>query len=600
MADVSTLIFNRIKRLDNRLANQIAAGEVVERPASVVKELLENSIDAGASRIEVDIERGGARLIRVTDNGCGVVKEDLSLALSRHATSKISSSSDLAAIDSLGFRGEALASIGSVSRLRFISRTKDSDFAWQATAEGRDMLVDIQPASATVGSRIEVRDLFYNTPARQKFLRAEKTEFGHIEEIFKRHALSNFETAFILKHNHKVIKRVPAGSDRKNYLKRIESICGKAFAEQAIPFNCQHDGIIITGWLGGVNFHRSESDIQYVFINGRPVKDKMLNHAIRQSYQGLLPPGRMPTFVIFLTIDPAKIDVNVHPTKHEVRFDEQRMVHDLLVKSVSDALGDETRLGAIAGDINPAGGLSHQSNQSPVKQHSVDQNSPNEYHYSNIIPVRNRAMGVGYSQVSYPPNHSMNFDTDEVSGNPKDEPKVENKLRLENGIWIVLIANNAYMVDEQELLQQHIVFLIDAVNRGEDDSENKSKLSKPLLFPHKIKLDSTQLEELPTLSLLQNLGFVFEPAEPDGILLQQIPNWLTGVDKQIIFDCFAKWIQCFTNNNFSAVYRSVHPLPTQMVDYLLNQSDFCLSSSSASKTITADLAKSLFVGEDSA
>ncbi len=597
MADPSSPIFKRIKRLDNRLANQIAAGEVVERPASVVKELLENSIDAGASRIEVDIERGGTRLIRVTDNGCGVVKEDLSLALSRHATSKISTSSDLAAIDSLGFRGEALASISSVSRLCFTSRTEDSDFAWQANAEGRDMLVDIQPASATIGSRIEVRDLFYNTPARQKFLRAEKTEFGHIEEIFKRHALANFETAFILKHNHKVVKRVPAGSDPKDYLRRIESICGKAFAEQTIPFECQHDGIKITGWLGGVNFHRSESDIQYVFINGRPVKDKMLNHAIRQSYQGLLPPGRMPTFVIFLSLDPAKIDVNVHPTKHEVRFDEQRMVHDLLVKSVSDALGGESCLASFDDDLKPVEPLVHQSDPIQSNQGSENQNPAINYHHSKNVSVRNRAMGVGYSQVSYQSTYSKNIVNTDLSDEPQKEWLVKNKLRLENGIWIVLIENKAYLVDEQELLQQHLTFLINVGKRSKEASEKKRKISKPLLFPHKIKLDRSELEELSTLELLKNLGFIFEPAEADGILLQQIPNWLIGVDKQIIFNCFAEWIQCLVDKNFAAVYCSIQPMPSQMFDHLLNQSGFCLATNHCTKTITADLAKRLLVGD---
>lgn len=601
---MSSQIFNRIKRLDNRLANQIAAGEVVERPASVVKELLENSIDAGASRIEVDIERGGTRLIRVTDNGCGVVKEDLSLALSRHATSKIFTTSDLAAIDSLGFRGEALASIGSVSRLYFTSRTKGSDFAWQAIAEGRDMQVDIQPASATFGSRIEVRDLFYNTPARQKFLRAEKTEFNHIEEIFKRHALANFETAFILKHNHKVVKRVPAGCDRKDYLKRIESICGKAFAEQTIPFECQHDGIKITGWLGGVNFHRSESDIQYVFINGRPVKDKMLNHAIRQSYQGLLPPGRMPTFVIFLNIDPAKIDVNVHPTKHEVRFDDQRMVHDLIVKSVSDALNDGSRPLSFDDDFKSTEYFAQQTGQSSMYQGSANQDSARSQHYSKNLPPRNRAMGVGYSQVSYQTTHSMNIAGSEISSDLQKEQPINNKLRLENGIWIILIDSSAYMVDEQELLQQHILsltdsFLIDSENEGNEASENKNKVSKPLLFPHKIKLDNTELEELSILNLMKNLGFIFEPDGPDGILLQQIPNWLAGVDKQIIFDGFAEWIPCFVEKNLDVVYRSIQPLPAQTLDYLLNQSEISLASSSCSKTITADLAKSLFVGDKS-
>ncbi len=595
MTEQSAQISHRIKSLDNRLANQIAAGEVVERPASVVKELLENSIDAGATRIEVDIERGGTRLIRITDNGCGVVKEDLKLALSRHATSKISTSSDLAAIHSLGFRGEALASIGSVSRLCFTSRTPDSDFAWQAVAEGRDMQVDVQPASATVGTRIEVRDLFYNTPARQKFLRAEKTEFGHIEEIFKRHALANFETAFILKHNHKVVKRVPAGRDRKDYLKRIESICGKAFAEQAIAFECQHDAIQINGWLGGINFHRSESDIQYVFINKRPVKDKMLNHAIRQSYQGLLPAGRMPTFVIFLTIDPAKIDVNVHPTKHEVRFDDQRMVHDLLVKSVSDALGGASQPEFAGDEMFRTEPTVQPSNVQPsnVQPHKINQ-------YPTSTPVRSAAVGVGYRQVNYQPTRQ------DVALNTSDAGELQkkltdnNRLYLDNGYWIILADNQAYIVQDEKLLLEYFAHLIDTTQVQNGALVNsQTNRSKPLLFPQKIVLDTSQLEELATLNLLQALGFVFEPDGADSILLQQVPNWLDGVDKQIIFDRFCEWVQLFSNNDFVAVYRSLQPLPSETIDYLLSRDDVCLSSSSSAKPITSKIAENLFIGATS-
>ncbi len=599
---------NRIKRLDNRLANQIAAGEVVERPASVVKELLENAIDAGATRIEVDVERGGTRLIRITDNGCGIVKDDLSLALSRHATSKISTTSDLASIHSLGFRGEALASIGSVSRLCLTSRTRESDFAWQAIAEGRDMQVDIQPASATVGTRIEVRDLFYNTPARQKFLRAEKTEFGHIEEIFKRHAIANVGTAFILKHNHKVIKRVPAGRDQSDYLKRIEIICGKAFADNAIPFNCQHEAINIEGWLGKSHFHRSESDIQYVFINGRPVKDKMLNHAIRQSYQGLLPPGRMPTFVIFLNIDASKIDVNVHPTKHEVRFDEQRMVHDLLVRSVSEALANEPSL-----DVSIA-----IANLSPATQENskLTNNAPIDNDYSLSMPTRNTATGVGYSRVSYPlgegtksPNLRQNNQQEVVSTYHQHRVQADklsdNKIRFNNGLWLSLVQQKAFLIDEEKLLSEHLSNLLNT-------SLSSSALwsgSKPLLFPQSIPLDTSDLEEFETLKLLQQLGFVFEPGRDSfaGILLQQIPNWLEKVDKQMIFTQFPKWVKSMTGSDsiqldngvllasvFKAIYQSLMPLNEMTIDYLLSNPSFSIERSAASKQMTSENAKTLF------
>jgi DNA mismatch repair protein MutL len=576
---------NRINRLDNRLANQIAAGEVVERPSSVVKELLENSIDAKASRIEVDIERGGTRLIRVTDNGCGIVKDDLSLALSRHATSKISNSNDLASINSLGFRGEALASIGSVSRLCLTSRIENSDFAWQAIAEGRNMTVDIQPASSTVGTRIEVRDLFYNTPARQKFLRAEKTEFSHIEEIFKRHALVNFETAFILKHNQKVVKRVPATSntsDASHTIKRIESICGKPFADNSISFNCQHDALDIKGWLGKPSYHRSESDIQYVFINGRPVKDKMLNHAIRQSYQGLLPPGRMPTFVIFLEIDPTKIDVNVHPTKHEVRFDEQRLVHDLLVKSISDALSDNQTL--------LDGSLIIEEFNTKVELLTAPEINDMPSSYSFNKPLRNRSFGVAASQVSYSMNTQVSSNTSTSLNTPislgsqssSNSQKMlndrfsskdtslnnlhQNKINLNDGFWIVFNDQQAYVFNEEKLFQNYLHELMNG---------NAHSYSKPLLFPKTTPIDLCDIEEVETVTELNRYGFVFEPNDDDSILLKELPTWLNGFDKEVVFQYFPSMVKILASKEKPeymtlAIYQQLKPLPNNLIDFLIN------------------------------
>ena len=612
LAQVTTSA-NRINRLDNRLANQIAAGEVVERPASVVKELLENAIDAGAARIEVDIERGGTRLIRVTDNGYGIVKEDLKLALCRHATSKISTSDDLASINSLGFRGEALASIASVSRLTLTSRTKDSDFAWQAIAEGREMNVNIQPASATVGTRIEVRDLFYNTPARQKFLRAEKTEFGHVEEIFKRHALANFETAFILKHNHKVVKRIPAGTDKQHYLKRIESICGKPFAENAIPFVCEHEIVKIQGWVGGYHFHRSESDLQYVFINGRPVKDKMLNHAIRQSYQGLLPEGRMPTYVIFLTIDPHKIDVNVHPTKHEVRFDEQRTVHDLLVKSIGDAL-NEASFPHMESSPNFAGGVDLDTSDS---ENFKDQNYFSQDSRSSFSDQGSNCRPSNFSYTKTSPNNNFNQasqvrDYGLVNQSAVTQSQVTqshsstiNQLRLSNGHWIVLSQQAAYIIDEKKWLFGYLQQLV--VGEG-------VSVSKPLLFPQVINLELADLEEFNTLKKLQNLGFVFTPDKENSILLQQVPSWLASIENDVIINLFPKWVKLLAQSEanirnsdeetasrlksgLSEICDSLMPLSSKMMDYLLIENKPQLKDSQSVKRLTDGLVQSLFNSE---
>ena len=328
----------RILQLDNQLANQIAAGEVVERPASVVKELIENSVDAGATRIAIDIERGGARLIRIVDDGYGIHPDDLPLALSRHATSKIRQFSELCAVQTLGFRGEALASIASVAKLLLRSRLKDQEQGWQATAEGRDMAVSVTPAAATEGTCVEVRDLFYNTPARRKFLRTEKTEFAHIEDVVKREALATPEVSFVLKNNGTVVKRYPAAKESHLMQQKLVAVCGQRFVKQAIQFRGEIDDLKVYGWLGLPEYHRSESDLQLLFVNGRPVKDRMLSHAVRQSYADRLPTGRFATYVIYVECDPNQVDVNVHPTKHEVKFTSPRQLHDFLVKLLDESL----------------------------------------------------------------------------------------------------------------------------------------------------------------------------------------------------------------------------------------------------------------------
>lgn len=328
-----------IQVLPPQLANQIAAGEVVERPASVVKELVENSLDAGATRIDIDIERGGAKLIRIRDNGCGIKKDELALALARHATSKIASLDDLEAIISLGFRGEALASISSVSRLTLTSRTAEQQEAWQAYAEGRDMDVTVKPAAHPVGTTLEVLDLFYNTPARRKFLRTEKTEFNHIDEIIRRIALARFDVTINLSHNGKIVRQyraVPEGGQKE---RRLGAICGTAFLEQALAIEWQHGDLTLRGWVADPN-HTTPAlaEIQYCYVNGRMMRDRLINHAIRQACEDKLGADQQPAFVLYLEIDPHQVDVNVHPAKHEVRFHQSRLVHDFIYQGVLSVL----------------------------------------------------------------------------------------------------------------------------------------------------------------------------------------------------------------------------------------------------------------------
>lgn len=331
-----------IRLLPPQLANQIAAGEVVERPASVVKELVENSLDAGATEIDIVIERGGHKRICIRDNGCGIAKDELTLALSRHATSKIVTLEDLESIMSLGFRGEALASISAVSRLTLTSKPPAQKQAWQAYCQGRDMQVEIKPAAHPDGTSIDVGDLFYNTPARRKFLKAERTEFMHIEEVVKRLALSHPHIGFRLIHNDKLVKRLSPVPRAQEMSRRVADVMGNAFLQNSVYVSMEYEGIKAKGWLGNQHQLRSANDQQFVFINQRAMRDKLTVHAIRTAYETSLAVVEQPSFLLLLEIDPRELDVNVHPAKHEVRFQQPRLVHDFIQHLVSHALRADT------------------------------------------------------------------------------------------------------------------------------------------------------------------------------------------------------------------------------------------------------------------
>ncbi|MFA6058656.1 MAG: DNA mismatch repair endonuclease MutL [Taibaiella sp.] len=329
---------SRIHLLPNFLANQIAAGEVIERPASIVKELLENSLDAGATKITIEMMQGGIDSILVQDNGLGVHPEDMLLTLSPHATSKIASTEDLACIQTLGFRGEALASISSISELTLMSAQENQPHAWQVKAKGRDVLPIKQPAAHPVGTSVHVKNLFYNTPARRKFLRSSRTEWQYAEEIIQRILLSRFDIDFSITHNDKIIGRYPV-SEKKL---RIAKVLSSAFIDIAHPLDANTMHLNLTGFVAPSDFTRSSYDWQYFYVNGRIVKDKLIQHAVRQAFGESLYPGRYAAYVLYLTLDPTLVDVNVHPTKHEVRFHNTRLVHDFIVKTIQDALQSPT------------------------------------------------------------------------------------------------------------------------------------------------------------------------------------------------------------------------------------------------------------------
>jgi DNA mismatch repair protein MutL len=373
-----------IQILPARLANQIAAGEVVERPASVVKEIVENSLDSGATSIEIDIEKGGHKRILIRDNGSGIPHDELALALSRHATSKISKLDDLDTICSLGFRGEALASISSVARLSLSSKPKEQTQAWQAHCEGRDMQVQLNPVAHPDGTSVDVVDLFFNTPARRKFLKTEKTEFTHIDEVVRRIALSRFDVIFILKHNGKLLRKYPAVKAQNSELKRLNTICGKEFSEQSIELNSQFQKFELKGWLAQPEQAKTQSEFQYFYVNGRMMRDKLINHAVRQAFEGLIGADLHPAYVLYLTLETNQVDVNVHPAKHEVRFHQARLVHDFIFRALTDSLNQYSQQGQQ--QANPEVSVLPQAQpnhdyirplQRPTSETSVDERLPN-------------------------------------------------------------------------------------------------------------------------------------------------------------------------------------------------------------------------------
>lgn len=343
----------RIRRLPPQLISQIAAGEVIERPASVVKELLENSLDAGATRITVEVEQGGVRLIRVRDNGSGIDPDDLALALARHATSKIASFDDLQHVASLGFRGEALPSMASVSRLTLTSRMAGQESGWRVEGDGGDSVAAPAPASHPPGTTVEARDLFFNVPARRKFLRSERTEFGHIEETIRRLALDRFEVGFGLWHNQRSVLDLKPEVAQEGWTRRVALLCGQEFAAASLFVDRREGGLRLWGWLGLPTVSRAQPDLQYFSVNGRPVRDRLMAHALRQSYQDVLYRDRYPAAVLYLDLDPTGLDVNAHPAKHEIRFRDSAPVHDFVQRTVRAALAD-TRPGAAPPPAPPA------------------------------------------------------------------------------------------------------------------------------------------------------------------------------------------------------------------------------------------------------
>ncbi len=550
---------SRIELLSPRLANQIAAGEVVERPASVIKELLENSLDAGATRIDIDVEQGGVKLLRVRDDGSGIMEQDLSLALSRHATSKIRDLDDLERVATLGFRGEALASVSSVSRLTLTSCAEGADQAWQVETEGRDMAPNLKPAAHPQGTTVEVRDLFFNTPARRKFLRTEKTEFSHLEEVVKRLALSRFDVAFNLRHNGRAVFSLRPAHTEQEARRRVASVCGPAFVEQSVSIDNERGGLRLWGWVGLPTFSRSQADLQYFFVNGRMIKDKLVAHAVRQAYRDVLFNGRHPTFVLFLEVDPAVVDVNVHPTKHEVRFRDGRMVHDFLFSTLYRTLAEqrpgeqgETLAGAGVqpGTVAPAGletgvfsGQTHMSLAEPAAAWSTG--APP---YQSDRPAAAALQGAPAAYAGLYGNSAQPQPTmDEARG--EGIPPLGYAIAQLHGVFILAENAHGLVVVDMHAAHERITY-----ERLKLAMDQEGLRSQPLLVPESIAVSQREADCAEEhAAWFARLGFTLQRMGPESLAIREIPSLLRQADAvQLARDVLADLMEYGTSDRIQA------------------------------------------------
>jgi DNA mismatch repair protein MutL len=472
--------------LSPQLADQIAAGEVIERPASVVKELIENSLDAGATRVEVELQRGGIGMLRVTDNGSGIVGAELPLAICRHATSKIAQLEDLHNLHSLGFRGEALASICSVSQWELGSRRDDCELGYQLNYQHPNKP---QPTNYAVGTTVTINNLFYNTPARRKFLRSEQTEYRHCDDVICRLMLSRFDTAFYVKHNQRQVYRLPVALDEVGRTRRAASVLGENVIAQSLLIDFSWQDMRVWGWISRPDYSRQQSDLQYFYINGRIIRDRVINHAIRRAYQDSLPAGRHPAYVLYLEVDPQTVDVNVHPTKHEVRFYEIRRVHDFITRCLRDGINDMP-------GSPPYSTLSATASQTYA---GLPMNEPASH----------------YPLASHP-HHAATVVT--VGAEAKTFSFLFNR-------FLLIERTGGVLVIDVPILRAHFV----AEKLTAHDTA--ALITRPLLIPLTIELHGEMLSHIDILfGSLAKLGFELTRSGPRSVMLRTIPACLPALD----------------------------------------------------------------------
>ncbi|MDT8407511.1 MAG: DNA mismatch repair endonuclease MutL [Methylococcales bacterium] len=508
-----------IKALPSHLINQIAAGEVIERPASVVKELLENSLDAGARRIEIDIERGGVSLIRIQDDGSGIAADELTLALSRHATSKIASLTDLENVATLGFRGEALPSIASVARLKLCSRAAGADSAFQVEVDTDGTLSPLKPAAHPQGTTITVKDLFFNVPARRKFLRTENTEFNHIFKAVQKQLLVAHSVGLSLRHNRKTVLEVGPAATQDQQQQRLATLLGTAFAEQTIAVDANAIEMALHGWLGQPTAARSQPDMQFFFVNGRAVRDKVIVHAVRQAFQDVLYHGRHPVFVLYLTLPPAVVDVNVHPAKAEVRFRDSRLVHDFLYSTLHKA---------IAG-VKP-NALPSAANHPPTSTEPLPAAPAqvfNQHHQQSRVPMQVAEQIQAYAALYQAANHEP------VTAPPAPEstpelPPLGRALAHVHDIYILAESARGLVLVDAHAAHERVTY-----ERLKTQFAAQGIARQPLLLPLTLVVSPQEadwVEQNP--DLLTAMALELNRAGPDKIVLRSAPAVLVSADHE--------------------------------------------------------------------
>ena len=537
---------------------------------------MENSIDAGAQQLDVEIEAGGVKLMRVRDNGCGIGKSDLSLALNRHATSKIYDLDDLEAVGTLGFRGEALASISSVARLKLTSNNGEQDNAWCAQAEGRDMETSIVPAAHPQGTTVEVRDLFFNTPARRKFLRTEKTEFNRIEDVIKRLALSRFSLGFSLKNNGKVIYSWRPADAQMEKERRVAQICGPAFMESAVHIDMERSGLRIWGWVALPTFSRSQADLQHFYVNGRSIKDRLVAHAIKQAYQDVLYHGRHPAYVLYLELDPANVDVNVHPTKHEVRFRDSRLVHDFLFSSLHKALadvrpqtveegysqGNEQRMETDTASYFSAG-MAAQNAPAPVQSSlglgakaypgsSYANPSSSPYSVNEQVSSYSALVNSADQRSHFSPSES--FAEIDQRAQEQEVPPLGYAVAQIKGVFILAENSAGLIIVDMHAAHERITY-----ERMKNQFAQQNIQSQPLLVPQSVAVSEKEANcAEDNLALFGSLGFVIERAGPETLLIRQVPVMLQKADvENLVRDVLSDLIEYGTSQRIQHNINSI-------------------------------------------